>query len=299
MDQYKEIQRNFILGDSWLYYKIYTGPKTSDVVLIDIIKRAVESLKSKKIVDKWFFIRYADPKHHLRVRFHYSNSNHLGEIINELCFYLKDFVDQDLIWKIQTDTYQREMERYGSKTIELSEELFFYDSKMIVEFIDLIEGEEGSELRWLFALRAIDSFLSCFHYEIEEKLLLFDMLKTGFGNEFGMSRLLKKQLDEKYRKERKKIEEFMTFKKNEKPDYDPILFLIGEKEKKVEKIAKKILNFNNEENLEMDLNDLMGSYVHMFMNRLFTSKNRLHEMVCYDFLYRYYKSTIARKKKNR
>ncbi|MFK7749084.1 MAG: lantibiotic dehydratase C-terminal domain-containing protein, partial [Kordia sp.] len=51
-----------------------------------------------------------------------------------------------------------------------------------------------------------------------------------------------------------------------------------------------------DETLMMPINDLMGSYMHMLMNRLFKSKNRIHEMVCYDFLYRYYKSMIARKK---
>ena len=41
---------------------------------------------------------------------------------------------------------------------------------------------------------------------------------------------------------------------------------------------------------------LMGSYIHMLINRLFKSKQRLHEMVIYDFLFRYYKSEIAKKK---
>jgi len=40
----------------------------------------------------------------------------------------------------------------------------------------------------------------------------------------------------------------------------------------------------------------MASYSHMMVNRLFKSKQRLHEMVLYDFLHRYYKSEIARQK---
>jgi hypothetical protein len=39
-----EIQRTFILGDRWLYYKIYTGPKTCDAVLTEIIKAVAEQL---------------------------------------------------------------------------------------------------------------------------------------------------------------------------------------------------------------------------------------------------------------
>ncbi|MCF8716497.1 hypothetical protein JM658_16870 [Joostella atrarenae] len=32
----------------------------------------------------------------------------------------------------------------------------------------------------------------------------------------------------------------------------------------------------------------------MFMNRLFISENRQYELVCYDFLCRYYESMLAR-----
>jgi hypothetical protein len=45
---------------------------------------------------------------------------------------------------------------------------------------------------------------------------------------------------------------------------------------------------------EVDLNDLITSYIHMMMNRSFRSRQRIHELVLYDFLYRYYKSVIAR-----
>ncbi|WP_411029291.1 thiopeptide-type bacteriocin biosynthesis protein [Spongiimicrobium sp. 3-5] len=292
----KNTQRNFILGDSWLYYKIYTGPKTSDTVLTEIIKPVSELLKEGNSIDRWFFIRYADPKHHLRVRFHYTNKENIGTIINVLYPYLKKFVDQDLIWKIQIDTYQRELERYGNNTMELAEELFYRDSQLIVNFLDMIEGDEGEELRWLFALRAMDAQLNSFQYDDNRKMELLDRLKTAFGNEFGISRPLKKQLDEKYREERKKIEEFMALTFEDNSDYEPILAVINDKEERAKQIAKEILKHNAQESLQMGLDDLMVSYLHMHMNRLFKSKNRLHELVCYDFLHRYYKSMIARKK---
>jgi hypothetical protein len=36
----------------------------------------------------------------------------------------------------------------------------------------------------------------------------------------------------------------------------------------------------------------------MMLNRLFRSKNRLHELVLYDFMNRYYKSELAKEKYN-
>lgn len=47
-------------------------------------------------------------------------------------------------------------------------------------------------------------------------------------------------------------------------------------------------------NLERYGNLNIASLLHMMMNRLFVSKNRLSEMVVYNFLMRYYKSKIAR-----
>ncbi|MGY3791901.1 thiopeptide-type bacteriocin biosynthesis protein [Aquimarina sp. 433] len=279
------VQRAFIIGSEWLYYKIYTGPKTSDLILTEIIKPIASQLLEQDVIDKWFFIRYNDPKHHIRVRFHYNEPENVAAVINALYAGLKEFSDEDLIWKIQLDTYQREIERYGVDTMVASEELFFLDSKMIVDFLDLIDGDEGEELRWLFGIRAIDQLLADFGYDEDQKLVLMERLKTGFGAEFGMNKNLKKQMDKKFRNEQEKIKNFLRLSKEATPEYIPILDLLEEKTNKSKALVESIKS-------KVDtsiLDDRMSSYIHMFMNRLFRSKNRLHEMVLYDLLYRNYK----------
>jgi hypothetical protein len=42
------------------------------------------------------------------------------------------------------------------------------------------------------------------------------------------------------------------------------------------------------------VNRLMSSYLHMFMNRMFVSNQRKVELVIYDYLLKYYESKIAR-----
>lgn len=295
----KSPKRSFSIGSKWLYYKLYTGHKTADLILTDIIQPVAQELVQKGLIDQWFFIRYADPKHHLRVRFLCRDTTHIGKVITKLHTYLDHYMEQDLIWKIQLDTYQREIERYGAHTMELSETLFYHDSKATVQFLDLIEGDEGEQLRWLFGLRSIDHLLDCFKYTLEEKLILMDNLKTGFGNEFGMSRPLKKQLDDKYRKERENIEGFMTFTKANEPDYEPILAILAHKTIALEPLSATLLDLKEKGKLPFALDNLMGSYIHMLMNRLFKSKNRLNEMVCYDFLYRYYRTVLAISRKGK
>lgn len=285
----KRIQRDYILGDEWIYYKIYTGQSTSDKILIDIIAPISQSLLREKIIDKWFFIRYSDPESHLRVRFHLENSNNFHIVINKFKNILKHYIKTDLIWNIQLDTYKQEIERYGGKKkLELSENLFFYDSEMIVKFISTIDGEEGEEIRWLFSLKAIDIFLDSFNFTIAEKLSLLNNLKTSFGYEFGMSKPLKTQLNQKYRNNREKIETFLSSTFFINPDYNEIQNLLDEKKVNSLETIKKIITLSKKTRIEID--NLLISHIHMTMNRIFKSKGRIHELVIYDFLYRYYLS---------
>ena len=288
-------KRTFVIGDEWLYYKLYCGPKTADEILTQVIKPVAEELIANNIIDKWFFIRYSDPKLHLRVRFHFNNPEKIYDIINSVNVATKPFIDNDLLWKVQLDTYQRELERYGNTSIELAEELFFHDSEMIINFIDLIEGDEGEIIRWLFGIRAIDTLLNDFLLSDQQKLELLEGLKDGFGREFGMNKMLKLQLDKKFRDNRKIISEIFDGKYGSE-DIDGLLVLLNQKSVSTKKVTNEILIKEKENLLERPLNDLLGSYIHMLLNRLFKSKQRMHEMVVYDFLYRYYKSEIAKKK---
>ena len=291
------LQRTFILGDQWLYYKFYTGPKTADIILTRMVKPLVESLLESGDIDKWFFIRYADPKPHTRVRFRVTNPQGLLKSILQVNMLTKPFIEQDLIWKIQVDSYQREIERYGIQSMDLSETLFFHDSRMIVDMLDMIEGDEGERIRWLFGLRAVDSLLEDFQYSIEEKYDLITRLRENFGREFGMNRSLKDQLEKKFRAERKEIEDLMNPSSDKESVMYPLFQIISRKSQDLQSITGEILAlYNNKEPNPFFLNDLMSSYSHMMVNRLFKSKQRLHEFVLYDFLHRFYKSEIGRRK---
>jgi len=289
-------QRTFMIGDEWLYYKFYSGPKTADVILAELIRPMALELLQHGIIDRWFFIRYGDPKLHTRVRFHIPDPTKIGAVIQAVKNGVRQFIDQNLIWKVQVDTYQREIERYGSYTMALSEQLFFYDSHMITNMLALIEGDEGERVRWLFALRAVEALLVDFNYDMEARYELVTRLREGFGREHNMNRNLKSQMEKKFRADRAAINELMDPANDEQSEMLPLFNMIKEKSTASRPIAETILTLNTEKKLQMGLNDLMSSYSHMLINRLFKSKQRTHELVIYDFLHRYYKSEIARQK---
>jgi thiopeptide-type bacteriocin biosynthesis protein len=290
------IQRNFILGESWLYYKIYSAPRTSDIFIAEVLKPLTDELMEQNIIDQWFFIRYADPNHHLRVRFQFSDLNNIGVVIARLQPFLTQFLDDFLIWEVQTDTYKREVERYGENTMHLSETLFYNDSKMIVDFLHSIYEVEDDQIRWLFSLKAIDAFLDSFLMDDTEKLSLLTPLQDSFRAEFNVTKLLAKQVNDKFRAERQHINNIMSLELHGNHSYAPFFQFLIRKQEMDTPVAAQILSLHKQGKLQVPLQSLLASYVHMLMNRLFKSKNRLHEMVCYDFLYRYYKSKIAKMK---
>ncbi len=290
LEKTKNIKRKFIIGSEWLSYKIYMGTQTADTFIKTQLSEVISDLKEKDCIDSWFFIRYADPDLHLRLRFRVKSSDKIGAITSTIYNVLEPLLENRLLHKVQVDTYSRELERYGYQTIEESEELFRINSELIIKLLNSIDDDENK--RWLWGMKAIDMLLNEFNYDLQEKRdLLFD-LKTDFANEFGMNKNVRKQLSMKFRTYRKHISELLD--KTSQNEVDNILHTYPKEYKKVaSEIALKI----QPENTRIDKNYLMYSYLHMHCNRLFPSKQRMNEWVLYDLLYQYYYSELARKKK--
>lgn len=290
------VQKHFSLGSEWVYYKFYCGYKNADRLLTEILKPLTIQLNKEGLIHKWFFIRYTDPDMHLRVRFKLTHSNGLGQVIKLVNEYIHPFLNWGLIWKIQTDTYEREIQRYGANSIGLCENLFHLDSVCTVNMLDLIEGDEGEIIRWKFGIRAIDEFLDNFGYTLEKRERLMEMLKIGFGREFGMNRELKKQLDKEFRQQRSEIENILNHESDSKSEMLPLFNLLQERRANSKQAIEAILLLNEKEELQVPLDELLSSFIHMMLNRLFKSNQRMHEMIIYDFLFRHYKSAIAQRK---
>ena len=100
-----------------------------------------------------------------------------------------------------------------------------------------------------------------------------------------MNQDLKSQLDKKYRENKKEIGEFLENSDNYLDEiWDSRMGVL-------EKTANEIGTLNPK------VDQLLASFIHMHINRLVSSNQRLHELLMYDFLLRNYISQIARQKK--
>jgi thiopeptide-type bacteriocin biosynthesis protein len=277
------MKRDFCLGSEWLYYKIYTGVQTADLILSEKLYPLILDLQKEKIIAKWFFIRYKDADEHLRIRFYCKTPENPAMVIARMYPVLTILLEQNSIWKVQTDTYQREMERYGEKTMIASETLFWHDSEMIMHYLTVKSSFEKKEMPLFFSFTAIDTFLNSFGLSNSDKLSLMDQLQLAFKKEFDADKSLKKELDKHYRELFQEMQRFLLGKATE--DQTEIFNIIKAKDNKSKDLIDSIKG-----KLQIPLSDFLMSHIHMMINRQYTSKQRMYELIIYDHLYRYYKT---------
>jgi len=287
-------QREFPLGTEWVYFKLYCGVKSADRLLTQAVGPLAEELSAKDLIDKWFFIRYNDPEFHLRIRFHLKDVVNLGYIISALNKHLNSPENIGYVWKLQTDTYKREVERYGYRTMELTEDLFYYDSMACLSMLAGTAGDERETIRWIWALRAVDELLGCFSLNTHEKLSLVQDLRYAFGLEFNVDKTIRTQLNDKYRDNRKMIDMAMKSSEELPAEWQPLIGILKEKSRLLGPVVARIGMLSADEQHGPSVREMLGSYSHMMLNRIITTEARTHELVIYDFLVRYYKSQIAR-----
>lgn len=273
----EEVQKKFIIGDKWLYYKIYCGVKTADELLIQIIKPLIDILLEQKIINKWFFVRYSDPESHLRIRFHLIDLNEIGSVISKMKNILTPYFNSYQVWDVQIGSYKREVNRYGSLAINDIETFFYLDSETI---ITIIKDSKNDYERFFALFQWLETMFSFFELQKKDLLIFLEVMQKQFKKEFNVNKDTKKQLSIKYRALEKKLSEKIYF--------------VYQQKKEIQKITEKFLTLNKEQKLDAELEDLIASFVHMSINRCFRTKQRLYEMMLYDFLYKKTKSKFKR-----
>jgi thiopeptide-type bacteriocin biosynthesis protein len=276
------MKRNFCLGSEWLYFKIYAGVKTTDLILCEKLQPIITALEAENIISKWFFIRYKDTHEHFRIRFLCHNPQNIAVVISRLYPLWDSLLETDLIWKVQTDTYQREIERYGTHTIEDAETLFWQDSKLVLQYLNWKPTFEKKEIQLLYSFLVINSLLDSFQLTVVQKRDLLEQMQKSFKAEFAADKVLKKEMDKSYRALADEIKDFLDGKaKNE------FLELYDKVEENRFNIRGSVTNI--QKSIQVSLFAFLNSLIHMMVNRQFSSKQRMYECLIYDHLHRYYK----------
>ena len=273
------IKRSFIPGEQWVYYKIYCGHSVADRILTEHLPLLTKNLLQEKIINKWFFARYADPENHLRVRFCLNSVNDFGKVVLALNKSIKPLENAKQIWKVQLDTYIREIERYGAKTIESSEGLFFVNSMCTLEILNI---NLSKHQLILFCMQSINEILQELDLDIEDRLNLVSEMKEALNKEFKWNKSQRKLINQKYRK----LEDDFNNKNLLSYNVDQFSAM---KFKYIER-SIKIYSLIKTNITPVKFRSILVSHIHMDINRLFSANQKVYEALIFEFLTKAYRN---------
>ena len=275
-------KRSFYPGEEWLYFKLYCSPRTADNILVKGILPFITELRDRNHIQNWFYIRYRDPKYHLRLRIRKRSETSIDQITRALLIHLESSIHYEFIHSIQIDTYDREMERYGEDTIELCEEMFRIDSELLANIASL---NIHDKLLTCVALYIIETYLDIFQFTHKDKIEYISAKRKQFYTEFGIVGKRKSAFRLKYSLHSELIQK----KISELSQLSLLMTIFSQTKLDMEHIAKKILAINNDKTFIYD--SIVPSLIHMSMNRMYRDEQRLFEAMCYDFLLRKLKNS--------
>jgi len=290
------VRRVFPPGSEWLYAKLYCGEATADRVLTEAIGPVVRDAMAAGEIDRWFFLRYADPDSHLRVRFHGDPARLLGAVMPRLDRALAPFLAERIVHKLVLDTYDREIERYGGdRAIDLVETVFWKDSEAVLAIFDAFDGS-ALDLRWRVALRGIESTLVMLGLTAEQRAQIYATSRESLGNEFGAVTATWGMVGDKFAKERASLDPLFAgdTERDAAHDLAPCFAALAARDVALAETAAELAARDRAGELTRPVVDFAWSIVHMHANRMLHASARAQEMVLYDFLRRLHAAQRAR-----
>jgi thiopeptide-type bacteriocin biosynthesis protein len=277
-----------------LYAKVYAGPPVLDSLAGAVALELVPSLP-QGVLAGWFFVPYADPEPHLRLRFRGDPSALLTHVLPALERVIAPARATGAVYRLQLDTYERELERYGGELgIELAEQVFHWDSEACARVLALYA--ERAELRWTLALLGVERLSSDFIPELEQRARFVDGLLGAYRRELAVALPTLQGIGSRYRPRAERLQSVLWPACDVDPDSDVerARAIYAQRSERLAPIAERARCLLASDPPELGPGPALASLMHMHVVRLLGTRARSHELVMYDFLHRQYASHRAR-----
>lgn len=274
---------------TWRSTKIYALEPDVERLLLGEVGALARQAQAAGRIEKWFFIRYHDPECHLRLRAQGGSS--AAAFDAELADLGRSLLGRRVVSEVVFDRYEPEVERYGGpEAIEQAETIFWADSEAVLSILPALESEAD---RWRAGVLGCDALLRDCGLPLAARAGLMERLRRYLTQDLGVSIDLKRAIGDRYRTHREDLDALLRG--------DSVLSSMAEvgacldQRRRYTRAAFDRLRVLQQRNaLSRPIEDVIGSLVHMFMNRLFASQANLHELVLYDFLLRHYRAQLGR-----
>ncbi|MHB1071743.1 MAG: thiopeptide-type bacteriocin biosynthesis protein [Gemmatimonadaceae bacterium] len=259
--------------------KLYTGPAIADRLITDVIAPQAEQLVAEGAALRWFFLRYADPQFHIRLRLQCRPDTSAWEALRRLSEACEKSCCTS---RIQVDTYNREIERYGGAVgIALAEQVFCADSRLVV---DLMRSNRSGILVFppeLIAAASVNRLLEAMGLAAGERASLFSQ--------------------QAYWKERTRASAANSFRAVRfdlrallGPGATAIDDVMSESIGQLRSLLGEVRARSLAGDLTVSLSDFAMSITHMHVNRLIRYPASRAEHRIYDYIARHWRAELAR-----
>lgn len=282
-------------GSEWIFANAYAGASILDQVLLDAVAPLVSNAIVGGIADRWYFVRFADPEWHLRLRFHGEARRLKEDLLPQVLEMLKAETKSERCWRVGLGTYEPEVERYGgTEGLAVAETIFHHDSEACLELLALAKEAGRGDTRWRIGICSIDHLLRDIHLDLGERRELMRRLRRSFGEEQGVGAPARRGIGERFRQEREALESLLTGECSEDSLMKKAKAILCERSRRNADAQRRLQAATREGKLRVPLDEFASSIVHMNVNRLLRTAHRQQEAVLYDLLARLYDSQLAR-----
>lgn len=291
--QTPKMRRTFAPGSEWLYLKVYTGTASADRILTEAIAPVVRVLRNGGIIDSWFFLRYHDPDHHLRIRLHGNPFDLRDAALVTVTDALSPYLDDGTISSVAVDTYHRELERYGGDAgIELAERMHAADSDAVVDLLGMLDGDDGPDARWKLALYAMDRLLADARMSLTQRREWARDGAARYRAEYPNAPNLEGGIAARWRTERRDVTALLD--DGVEHPYGAGRQVFRDRSEVSVPLLAELADRARHGRLTQPFPYLVHSISHLNTVRLLRSAARTHELVLLSFLDRHYASLLAR-----
>ncbi|MDQ2642533.1 MAG: lantibiotic dehydratase [Myxococcota bacterium] len=285
--------RQYGPGSTWLYARIYAGKSRHGAILRELRKRVIQP-SLEQAATQWFFLPFADPEPHLRVRINGSADKLRNTVLALLQRTLDPLIDQGTVFRFELGTYEPELERYGGpRGVALAERLFFADSEASLDLLE-VAGDDD-QLRWVLTLVGIDRLLSDCGADLEARAAFASAASKRYGREAGANVETWKVIGDRYRQYAPMLSRWLWESPGTDERLKRVRRILAVRSARLGPIWSQI-----EHGLEQGVlrepadEQLPLVFAHLHATRMLGVSGRAHELLLYEFLKRQYSAQRAK-----
>lgn len=255
------LERLKLPGSDCLFLKLYMANSLQDEFISGPLSQFAGNIIDGGLADRWFFMRYADPEYHLRVRLLGNPDQLIKEVLPQVHQWARWCVKEGLLKKLMLDTYDPEWERYGGPDLmHHAEAMFEADSKLIANLIRQLRYRKTHLPEEVVACMNMMDWMRQFGLDFDEQFRWLDQIvkKDDYRKEFQPWRklLVKLTLNEDI------WGEFPG------SDREEIVKLAKQRQEVTGTFVKEMERLREQGRLWNSPDSILGSLLHMTCNRL-------------------------------